>query len=257
MTGRQSEKSDATGARSAAYAHDGRAPGWRSSTTGQGGNWHPRLAVLVDAGYIFLQQGYAGGGTLFRGVGGGLLEALAEQSFWHFSSGRPLASLERELDVIFCSEHAGDALTAALPWEAGANDAGLLMFSSNVYRDRSRQRAAAMLALADPGMVFKYPLLAEPLRWDDIDMILTSEDTLQRCRAAASGELVAGLGEHACYRLQQLACSGLFDRLRGTPAHDRTTWADAVADSLQQVQSAPAQPVAVADWPKRSEPCAS
>lgn len=237
------------GACSAAYAYDGRAPGWQAASATGAGSWHPRLSRLAGAGYIFLHQCYAPGGTLFRGMGAGLIEALAAAAFWHFHSDRPLARLECDLDVIFCSEHAGDALAAARPWESASGDAGLLLFSSDRFVQRYHERAAAMLALADPGMVFKYPLLAEPLAWGDLDCVLISPQGLQRCQAAIAGDTAAGLDETVCRGLQALVAQGLFAKLHVVTATGREAWARAAENCLR---CPPAMTVEAADTPRRS-----
>lgn len=246
-------KPRASDACSAAYAYDGREPGWRSRNIVRQYNdseWHPRLFALANAGYIFLPQSYAPGGVLFRGMSNGLLESLAVASFWHFSSSRPLARLEQELDVIFCSEHAGDALAAAWPWESASADAGLLLFSSSCFTRRYHARMAAILALADPGMVFKYPLMTEPLHWGDVDAILINPSVMQRCQALIYGEPVTEQESMLQAGLQRLAADGLFDKLQVVNAPDRAGWAKAVDQYLQQSGSSPAATMIASDIPR-------
>lgn len=172
-------------AATSAFRYDSRPPGWRRGDE-SGSDWHPRFERLLARGHVFLGYRFRIDGVLFRGMPSGFLEALANDTFWHTPDDMPLRSLERDLDVIFCSETARDALAVAKPWQ-NDGDSAVLVFSSNVFRTRWQTRAAAVLGFADVGMVFKYPCLAEPLRLSDVHCVLVSPDIQARSRTLLSG----------------------------------------------------------------------
>lgn len=159
-----------------AYAMDGRGDIDEQHVVNSG--WHASFDRLLGQGYIFMAQIFDGGGMLFRGMPEGALQALCSKSFWHNHSDNPLCRLERELDIVFCSETVRDALAVARPWQSDARDSAILVFSSAAFNRRWQQRAAAVLAFADVGMVFKYPCLAEPLALNDLYGVLLHPDQL-------------------------------------------------------------------------------
>ncbi|MCS3902498.1 hypothetical protein J2T55_000502 [Methylohalomonas lacus] len=165
MTREEKQRAAATGA----YARDGRGDDrYRAVASG----WHPTFDRLLGSGHIFMGYHYSAGGLLFRGMPAGAAKALREDRFWHSDFDNPLCQLERDLDVVFCSEVARDALAVARPWEDGREDAAILVFASDCFNQRWQQRSAAALGFADVGMVFKYPCLAEPLRSHDLLAVL-------------------------------------------------------------------------------------
>ncbi len=100
-------------AATAAYARDGRGDDrYRAVASG----WHPTFDRLLGSGHIFMGYHYSASGLLFRGMPAGAAQALRQDRFWHSDFDNPLCQLERELDVIFCSEVARDALAVARPW---------------------------------------------------------------------------------------------------------------------------------------------
>ena len=110
---------------------------------------------------------------LFRGINGGL-DAELSRGYWSLSADHsPQGALERELGVYLLSHELSDALTIARFWE-DRPDAALYVFASEQYWHRAQQRKAAMLAFAEPGVVFKYPFLAEPLPVANIEAIIVS-----------------------------------------------------------------------------------
>lgn len=153
-----------------AYASDHR--DWSDFDVAASG-WHPAFDRLLAGGHSFMGYHYPDAGLLFRGMPSGIKVALADDQIWHRAFDNPLCQLERNLGVLFCSEVARDAMAVARPWESGREDAGILIFASEVFNQRWRERRAAVLGFADVGMVFKYPCFAEPLRQSDLLAVLS------------------------------------------------------------------------------------
>lgn len=174
-----------SGAATAAYETDGRTQ-WQVLQQSET-DWHQTFNNLLDKGHIFMGQTYSDTGMLFRGMPAGLAEAMEQDGFWHCQHENPLCQLERELDVIFCSEVARDALAVARPWQDKARDAVILIFSSKIFVERWQARNAAMLGFADVGMVFKYPCLAAPLDWSDLHGIVLHPDAVPACKSRFAG----------------------------------------------------------------------
>ena len=176
MTHTRLKRTDSSAA-TAAYDTDGRAGQWQAQGR-HGGDWHTVFGRLLDQGHIFMGQTYTATGVLFRGMPGGLWKMISSRRLWHSETDNPLCRLERDLDVIFCSEVARDALAVARPWEEQDRDAVILIFSGQIFVERWQARTAAMLGFADVGMVFKYPCLAEPLSWSELYGVVVHPDAL-------------------------------------------------------------------------------
>lgn len=204
-------------AATSAYRQDGREPGWCSQANADSG-WHPRLDRLRRGGYSYLGYHFSDHGVLFRGMPGGFLAALAEGQFWHGADEAMLCRLERELDVIFCSETARDALAVAKPWQT-KRDAAVLVFNSSIFAARWQKRAAAVLGFADVGMVFKYPCLAEPLLLSELSAVLVAPEI-----HAEANRLLAGNPENAAAgHLDRMLCT-----LSGQAFDQREEWNSAL-----------------------------
>lgn len=179
-SGIQTDIRAATGA----YATDGRSQEHESTPVISG--WHGAFDRLLGRGYIFMGHTFATSGVLFRGMPADVLQSLQDNTFWHSHDEDPLCRLERDLNVIFCSETARDALAVAKPWQGARQDAAILVFDSAVFNRRWQDRTAAVLGFADVGMVFKYPCLAEPLVLADLYGVLLHPETLARYEADGS-----------------------------------------------------------------------
>lgn len=173
-------------AATAAYMTDGRSVDWRVTAVTASG-WHPTFDSLVAAGHIFMGYRFSDSGLLFRGMPGGISEALNSGSFWHGQFDSPLCRLERELNVMFCSEVARDAMAVARPWEPGREDAAILVFRSDSFNQRWKKREAAALGFADVGMVFKYPCLAEPLQRNELLAVLLHPSRREARQSGSAG----------------------------------------------------------------------
>ncbi|MEX2516545.1 MAG: hypothetical protein WD572_06490 [Gammaproteobacteria bacterium] len=172
-------------AATAAYAYDGRGPDWQIRSINSG--WHEQFNSLLGQGYEFVGQTFAAGGLLFRGMSCGFSDSLSANCFSLFDDSSPLVSLEHKLEVLMCSEQPRDALAVARPWLPDHEDAAVLVFCSEVFISRWQHRAAAMLAFADAGLVFKYPCLAESLSCADLLGAIVHPQTVEQSTADTTG----------------------------------------------------------------------
>lgn len=190
--------------RQTAYPYNAVAPSKRRAVHAPG--WPPAIRRMLEQRHAFLPLQYDGTGYLFRGMRRGLGAALLNNRFWHFAVDTAVGRLEQELDVLFCSQDLSDALGVARLWEDAA-DAAILVFRSALFNAALRRQQAAMMATAEPGVIFKYPLLTFPLTARDI----------------------------ACFIVTPAFSAGL----RGLAAPDRLIVCDPTAlDSRQRLQAA-------------------
>jgi hypothetical protein len=135
--------------------------------------WHSRIDDLLARDYSFLPCGYSDTGCLFRGMSRGL-SACIDAGCWRLSEDdSPLGALERELGVFLLSHDLSDALSVSRLWQAQP-DAAVLVFPAAEFRQRWEERAAAVLGFAEPGVVFKYPFLVEPLPMQSVQAIFVA-----------------------------------------------------------------------------------
>ena len=225
--------------RQTAYPYNAVAPSGCRAVHAPG--WPPAIRRMLEQRYAFLPLQYDGTGYLFRGMRRGLGAALLNDRFWHFAADTAVDTavgrLEQELDVLFCSQDLSDALSVARLWEDAA-DAAILVFRSALFNAALRRQQAAMMATAEPGVIFKYPLLTFPLTARDIAcLIVTPAFSASLDQARRAG-------------------------LRGLAAPDRLIVCDPAAlDSRQRLQAAilleferrginPAQPCAASLKPR-------
>lgn len=133
----------------------------------------PAIAGLLAAGYSFLPCGYADG-VLFRGMDSGLAAAMAAGSFGWFDGADELAAVERAMGVYFLSSDPADAISVAR-LASRPDDAAVLAIPANLFGRRLEQGAAAVLAVGDGGLVFRYPLLTAPVTAAEIACLFVSE----------------------------------------------------------------------------------
>ncbi len=139
--------------------------------------WCYQINAMLKNGYSFLPSSYEDRGFLFRGMSCGLTQAIETNHFWHFDDPRSVTQLEQELDVMFISQDFSDAYGVSRMWE-DASDSGLLVLNSSHYNQQLEVRQAAMLAFAEPGVVFNYPFLCLPLLLEDLAFILVNDQAL-------------------------------------------------------------------------------
>jgi hypothetical protein len=135
------------------------------------GRWAEAIDRLLAARYPFHPCRYSDDGVLFRGLAGGLKTALNTERFGHCESSQRMSEVERIMGVYFVSSELSDALSLTALHENPV-DAGILVFRARVFNRRLDACAAAVLAIGDSGVVFRYPFLTEPLTLADIDYLL-------------------------------------------------------------------------------------
>ncbi len=123
--------------------------------------WHPVINRLLARRCQFLDCSFADG-VLFRAVPAGFAAGLAAGEWPRLAEGRGVCAQEADLGGLLLSHELSDALAVARPWEQPA-DAAILVLDAAWFDAALRRRKAAVLAFAEPGVVFRYPLLAEPL----------------------------------------------------------------------------------------------
>ncbi len=149
--------------------------------------WARAINRMIDQRYAFLNLQYDGTGYLFRGMRQGLAKALLNNHFWHYQAEHGTARLEQELNVLFCSQDLSDALALSRLWD-NRSDAGILIFNSALFNNALRKRQAAMMATAEPGVVFKYPLLTSSFSLDDIAFLVVTPHFVENYVASGGRE---------------------------------------------------------------------
>jgi hypothetical protein len=175
-----------------AYQHN--AHSISSDSEGNDHGWADAINRMIDQRYAFLAMEYENNGYLFRGMSSGLLNALLKNKFWHYSGEERGAHLERELDVLFLSQDFSDALTVSKLWEQ-KSDACIIVFKSEIFNLALNEKKAAMMATAEPGVVFKYPFLSQPLTLDDIEYLIVSTELLHTLQDSDKSGALNGFKE--------------------------------------------------------------
>lgn len=160
-----------------AYTHN--AHGSVSDAQAKNHGWSSAINRMIDQRYAFLALQYEKDGYLFRGMSAGLLDAILSDQFWHYDGDDRGTHLEKELDVLFVSQDFSDALTVSRLWET-QRDACIVIFKSNIFNNALTNKNAAMMATAEPGVVFKYPFLCQALSLSDIENIIVSSEFLTK-----------------------------------------------------------------------------
>lgn len=139
--------------------------------------WADAINRMIDQRYAFLALKYENDGYLFRGMRSGFFDALFDNEFWHYSGEDSGNHFEKELDVLLLSQDFSDAFTVSKLWEQKL-DACIIIFKSEIFNKALNEKKAAMMATAEPGVVFKYPFLSYPLALEEIDYLVVSTDLL-------------------------------------------------------------------------------
>jgi hypothetical protein len=159
-----------------AYEHNAHS----SSSIGESNDhgWANAINRMIDQRYAFLALEYEDEGYLFRGMSAGLFEALLNNQFWHYSGNDSGSIFEKDLDVLLLSQDFSDALTVSKLWEQKSG-ACIIVFRSEIFNQALKEKRAAMMATAEPGVVFKYPFLTSSLTLEDIECLIVSNDLLE------------------------------------------------------------------------------
>lgn len=191
-----------------AYAHNSVSD--IDASTYRDHGWAETINRMIGKRYSFLPEQYRPGQYLFRGMSGGLLQAVLTGSFWHFDSSMHVASFEQEENILCVSQDFSDAYSVARLWEHPP-EAGILIIKSQVFNDRLSERSAAMLATAEPGVLFRYPFFTVPLQLNDVEKIIVSPSLLTAVTnnqlTSVSNDFTANEIGLVRERLQELASS--------------------------------------------------
>ena len=141
--------------------------------------WAEAIKRMIEQRYAFLDLQYEDEGYLFRGMSTGLFDALINNQFWHFDGDDRGNHFEKELNVLLISQDFSDAYTVSKIWEREV-DSCIIIFKSNVFNKALNNKQAAMMATAEPGVVFKYPFLCQPLSLSEIEYIVVSDELIKK-----------------------------------------------------------------------------
>lgn len=135
------------------------------------GQWHPGIERLVREGYAFMPGGYVGPGCLYRGLSVDLQTSLTSRQFGISHGAHSLEALEREAQVVFVSQDLSDALSVSRMWEQ-PESAAILVIDARAFAAAHARGEAAVLAFADPGVVFRYPFFATAIALDWVRAVI-------------------------------------------------------------------------------------
>ncbi len=135
--------------------------------------WCSTINALLQQRYAFLPQQYEDSGHLFRGMSNGFSAAVLNDRFEYFNDDSSVASFEQELDIVCVSQDFSDAYSVSRLWEHNP-DACIAVIKASLFNAELHSRNAAILATAEPGVVFKYPFFTRSLTLEDIELIIVS-----------------------------------------------------------------------------------
>jgi len=157
------------------------APRSTAIASARSSRWDRPIARLLAAGYSFLPCQYQSSGYLYRAMSSGLGEALSSGCFGHFEGTREECQVEKVMDIHFVTHEISDALTASDHISPG-QDNGIIVFPASHFNEQLNSGNAAVLAIGDSGMVFRYPLLSRPLFITDVTAIITCDSFVETAR---------------------------------------------------------------------------
>lgn len=126
-----------------------------------------KIRRLLEADHSFLPICYRSPGFLFRGLEIGLSAACENGHFSLNRGDHTLAHLERDLGVLLVSADFSDAYTVSRLWKS-ADDGVILALKGDYFAEAYARHKAATLAFAEPGVLFKYPFLCDPIDIRDV-----------------------------------------------------------------------------------------
>lgn len=135
--------------------------------------WSAKINRLVEQRFAFLPLRYEDDAYLFRGMNCGLLQSLLRDQFWHFDDATSVAKFEQELDILCVSQDFSDSYTFSRLWEHNP-DACIIVIRTRLFNQELTERRAAILGMAEPGVVFRYPFFTSPLSIEDIELMIVS-----------------------------------------------------------------------------------
>lgn len=196
---------------------------------------------------------YRGDGYLFRGMSSGLGAAIVSDLFGFYEDAGPLCNLERELGVYLFSHELSDAFSVSRLWQTGVDNA-VLVFHSEHFDSAWRNRRAAFLGFAEPGVVFKYPFLVEPLQWEQLAYVIVHPATHARLEQLLQDDKPSEEQKSLRRALKRYREMGIYRKivapsLPATEGVERKEMEDALNDLLASRHIAAAQPVPADNFP--------
>ena len=140
--------------------------------------WSAQINALLARDFSFIPYRYSASAVLFRGMSSGFGKALDQKLFGGYDDDKPHAQLEQDLGVFFVSHELSDAISCAHIWKPMI-DAGIIVFDTALFNDAYDSKQAAMMCIAEPGFVFKYPMFCQPLALNVIRLIVINEATYE------------------------------------------------------------------------------
>ena len=148
--------------------------------------WSDAINRMIDQRYAFLDMQYEEGAYLFRGMSEGLFDALLINQFWHYNGNDRGNVFEKEQNILLVSQDFSDAYTVSKMWEQ-QRDACILIIKSDQFNYALSEKNAAMMATAEPGVVFKYPFFSNPFTLQDIEFLVITGKVLDDIKINSSG----------------------------------------------------------------------
>lgn len=145
----------------------------RSKSGNRIAGWDPKIANLFNLGHNFLGFEYSEPGWLYRGGASGLNKVLTTGEFGYFDAEQSVVHLEKELEIYLTTQDFSDAYSLARFWE-GTRGSYIAVYKSSCFNRQLHAGKAAVLGFAEPGVVFKYPFVTQPLTLSDIDYLVVS-----------------------------------------------------------------------------------
>lgn len=153
-------------------------PGRHKSLAGSAHSWARPVRELLQHGYSFLPERYSNGGYLFRGMRSGARQAIVEQVFGHATGVEEMDCVERAMEVYFLTHEISDAISASALYNTNNNDNAILVIRSDYFNRQLQAYCAAVLAIGDAGVVFRYPFVTMPISMENVDFIITTTATI-------------------------------------------------------------------------------
>jgi hypothetical protein len=217
--------------------------------------WVNAINKMIDQRYAFLALEYGNSGYLFRGMSTGLFIALLENKFWHYAGEDRGTHFEKELDILLVSQDFSDAFTVSKLWEQKL-DACIIVFRSEIFNQALNDKKAAMMATAEPGVVFKYPFLTHSLTLDDIEYLIISSDLLDAVNDSNGLHAFSEIDESEIYRLSSIitelhAMDKLITQGHDEENHSRSLLGKALIESLLKREVVEAKSISSNTKPSR------
>lgn len=138
-------------------------------------------ARLEAADHVVANVGFTGEGVLYRGIVPFTTLGIVSGELTPNGRSHSLCVLENELGVLLVSNELSDAVTVARPFVAG-RDAAIAIIPAGAFAWRAAAGEAGVLSFAEPGVVFRYPFLAQSVQFSELVSVFVHRAFLTRLR---------------------------------------------------------------------------